>query len=198
MTIRQSISKDLANYIWDRDTPFCAYCESRGQQIDHILPVKHGGPTVKGNLVLACISCNMRKLGKLSIEHLTVGFFHVLSKGESIEWLDKIEPNKKNQRYLSGLSTTLNVPSAKKAYHNINPTKFTAPPPVDKEPIEIEEKMPKIVTCECGCGEDFVPTRSWQKYKDTSHRNAAFKKVSLYSKDFRCPHCGRLINENSL
>ena len=49
--------------------------------------------------------------------------------------------------------------------------------------------------CECGCGEIFTPTRSWQKYKNTSHRNAAFKKVSLYAKDFRCPHCGKLVNE---
>lgn len=30
--------------------------------------------------------------------------------------------------------------------------------------------------CECGCGEEFIPTREWQRFKNTKHRKAAWAK----------------------
>lgn len=45
----------------------CEYCRlpQEGQEatfhIDHVKPVKEGGPTVFDNLALACVSCSLRK-----------------------------------------------------------------------------------------------------------------------------------------
>lgn len=30
--------------------------------------------------------------------------------------------------------------------------------------------------CECGCGQEFVPVREWQRFKSTKHRKAAWAK----------------------
>lgn len=34
--------------------------------------------------------------------------------------------------------------------------------------MEKRTYQPKI--CECGCGEEFTPTREWQRFKDPGHR----------------------------
>ena len=39
----------------------CAYCDSPAETIDHIIPVKLGGLTCRGNLLPACRSCNSSK-----------------------------------------------------------------------------------------------------------------------------------------
>jgi hypothetical protein len=45
----------------------CEYCRMPQEydgfthEIDHVIPRKHGGPTVAGNLALACFPCNNNK-----------------------------------------------------------------------------------------------------------------------------------------
>jgi 5-methylcytosine-specific restriction endonuclease McrA len=81
---------NLADDIRDRDEGLCAYCGNRGGQIDHVLPYSRGGPTIRENGVVACHSCNVRKQGRLNVKYLTAGFYHLLQKGENLEWLDKL------------------------------------------------------------------------------------------------------------
>ncbi len=39
----------------------CAYCTSAANEIDHVVPLSHGGGNEISNLVPACGSCNRRK-----------------------------------------------------------------------------------------------------------------------------------------
>ena len=39
----------------------CVYCGKPGEEIDHFIAIKNGGPEVLGNLVLACRHCNGSK-----------------------------------------------------------------------------------------------------------------------------------------
>jgi len=126
----------LANYIWDRDTPYCVYCQKLGQVIDHVMPYKYNGPTIQGNLVLACISCNSKKSGRLSIEHLVRGFYHLLEKGESLEWLNEMWSLKETNPLMSALYVKINSIS-------FNQTSSTVVPLVDKELIGKEKKKQK-------------------------------------------------------
>lgn len=81
-------SEGLRDYIFDRDEGKCAYCGEQGIDIDHVLPYSKGGPTIRANGVVNCKRCNGAKSNRLSQETLTRGFYHLLSKGESISWLD--------------------------------------------------------------------------------------------------------------
>lgn len=87
---RSGWNRGVANAIWDRDEGCCVYCGGYASVIDHIFPVKAGGPTIKANGVLACGRCNYRKAAKLNIDQITRAFFHLLNKGESLEWIDKL------------------------------------------------------------------------------------------------------------
>lgn len=80
---------DLRDYIWERDRGLCVYCNTLGQHIDHVLPVKHGGKTRRNNLVLACAPCNHDKGCKLDIVYITKGFHHLLRVGESLAWVQE-------------------------------------------------------------------------------------------------------------
>lgn len=65
----------------------CVYCGDIGYVIDHVMPYSKGGPTVKGNLVLACYSCNMRKGGRVIIKYLVRGLYWLLCMGENLDWI---------------------------------------------------------------------------------------------------------------
>ena len=51
----------------DRAGHRCEYCGAPEAvfnfpfEVEHVVPVSHGGPTEPGNLALACRSCNLRK-----------------------------------------------------------------------------------------------------------------------------------------
>ena len=34
----------------------------------------------------------------------------------------------------------------------------------------------KSQICDCGCGQEFIPVREWQRFKNTKHRKAAWAK----------------------
>ncbi len=54
----------LRKQVVERAHGHCEYCllhEDDGplsHQIDHVIPVKHGGDTTDSNLCLACLDCN--------------------------------------------------------------------------------------------------------------------------------------------
>lgn len=52
--------KDIAKIIANP----CAYCGSKAEHIDHVIPIAKGGAHKVGNLVAACQSCNQRKSDK--------------------------------------------------------------------------------------------------------------------------------------
>ena len=57
----------LARQIWERASARCEYCRITQQlddapfEIDHIIAIKHGGPTVLHNLALSCYHDNSHK-----------------------------------------------------------------------------------------------------------------------------------------
>lgn len=61
------LSEDLRNRVAARADHFCEYCLIHeddtffGCQVDHIVSVKHGGPTEIDNLAYACAFCNRQK-----------------------------------------------------------------------------------------------------------------------------------------
>ena len=61
------ISNDLRELVAERAEYLCEYCLIHeddthfGCQVDHVISVKHGGPTTAGNLAYACAFCNRQK-----------------------------------------------------------------------------------------------------------------------------------------
>ena len=57
----------LRNSVWERAQAKCAYCRMPQHldrltfEVEHILPVKHGGAAALENLALACFFCNRYK-----------------------------------------------------------------------------------------------------------------------------------------
>jgi 5-methylcytosine-specific restriction endonuclease McrA len=85
------VGSGTKDYIRIRDGGICVYCEDAvGQQIDHVVPIHAGGPSIRGNLVLACVKCNMKKKGKLHELMMAKAFKHLAEVGESIDWVDKL------------------------------------------------------------------------------------------------------------
>src|SRR5438128_12574618 len=61
------ISDDLRRIVASRADYLCEYCLIHeddaffGCQVDHIISLKHGGPTESNNLAYACTFCNRNK-----------------------------------------------------------------------------------------------------------------------------------------
>lgn len=61
------MDRSLEELVWRRARSRCEYCQTpQGGdlvpfEIDHIIAVKHRGPTIAGNLALACFACNNYK-----------------------------------------------------------------------------------------------------------------------------------------
>ena len=57
----------LYDQVWQRASNCCEYCQmpqaldAMTFEVDHIIPLKVGGPTEEHNLALACDSCNKHK-----------------------------------------------------------------------------------------------------------------------------------------
>lgn len=61
------ISTTLRQLVSDRANGKCEYClihqnfSIYSHEVDHVIAVKHGGLSIEGNLVLACLPCNRYK-----------------------------------------------------------------------------------------------------------------------------------------
>ena len=61
------MDEELARLVWERASHCCEYCQMPQEydeatfETDHIIALKHGGPTRASNLCLACFSCNSFK-----------------------------------------------------------------------------------------------------------------------------------------
>lgn len=61
------LTPELRNLVVERAGHVCAYCLIHqddtvfGCHVDHIISLKHGGPTSVENLALACVFCNRAK-----------------------------------------------------------------------------------------------------------------------------------------
>lgn len=62
------MDKALVDLVHRRADNRCEYCHFPQPpfHIEHIIARKHGGPTVEGNLALACVRCNFHKGPNLS------------------------------------------------------------------------------------------------------------------------------------
>ncbi len=47
--------------ILSRDGWVCSYCGQDAKEVDHIIPVAHGGTDDEANLTAACVKCNRSK-----------------------------------------------------------------------------------------------------------------------------------------
>ena len=53
--------KMVRDFIFARDQYSCHYCGNLATQIDHKVPLSHGGTNVTSNLVASCAKCNNLK-----------------------------------------------------------------------------------------------------------------------------------------
>jgi len=66
---RRPLSTTIRATVWDRSGGVCHHCGKelhpiRDFHVDHVTPVVAGGTDDLGNLVAACVLCNLRKGGK--------------------------------------------------------------------------------------------------------------------------------------
>lgn len=76
-------------YIFKRDEGSCIYCGEPASQIDHVIPVKDGGPTITSNGVCACRRCNGKKYDKLEMDCLTRAIFWLMQHDEDVAWMEE-------------------------------------------------------------------------------------------------------------
>lgn len=61
------MNETLRNVVWRRADSRCEYCRMHQDcdplnfEVEHVIPQKHGGPSVEDNLALACFACNRHK-----------------------------------------------------------------------------------------------------------------------------------------
>ena len=68
---RKRITEEEREFIFNRDSRKCVYCQSQGPlHIDHIIPFSKGGTTDRDNLQTLCLVCNFKKGSKI---HTTDG-----------------------------------------------------------------------------------------------------------------------------
>lgn len=74
-TIERQKAKELKKSSWWKNkiqSTACYYCgkslNKTTATLDHIVPISRGGTTVKGNIVVACKSCNQAKKSMTAIE----------------------------------------------------------------------------------------------------------------------------------
>lgn len=65
---------EIREYIKEREhSDECVYCGAKANlTLEHLLPQKHGGPSVERNLVWVCKSCNSSKGARRLYEHFAI------------------------------------------------------------------------------------------------------------------------------
>ena len=62
VVIRNTITEQERNFIFDRDGRKCLACQStQDLQVDHVIPFSRGGNTSPDNLQTLCKKCNIKK-----------------------------------------------------------------------------------------------------------------------------------------
>ncbi len=72
-------------WIFERFEGQCAYCDQPATTVDHIIPIKCGGGSQRGNILPACRSCNSKKRTK----PLEQFYSECLARGSNIK-IDEI------------------------------------------------------------------------------------------------------------
>ncbi|KKL87346.1 hypothetical protein LCGC14_1935590 [marine sediment metagenome] len=68
-----------------RDNYFCVYCDNLADVVDHVIPYRIGGRSIRTNGVACCTRCNMLKRGNRTM--VVYGLTYLAIKGESLKWL---------------------------------------------------------------------------------------------------------------
>ena len=86
------ISLEIRKHVWQRANGCCEYCGIHEEdsfyrhEIDHILPIKHGGNTVPNNLALSCFYCNRYKGANIASIDSVTGKIELLFNPRKQKW----------------------------------------------------------------------------------------------------------------
>jgi len=89
---RIAIPAPLRRLVLERADGRCEYCLLHqddapfAHQLDHVLPLKHGGHTIESNLALACLECNRHKGSDLTAIDPTDGSVVLLFNPRTQLW----------------------------------------------------------------------------------------------------------------
>jgi uncharacterized protein YodC (DUF2158 family) len=92
-----TVPASLRRRIRQRAENHCEYCQlsQLGQEatfhVDHVVPVKEGGPTVADNLALACVSCSLHKGARLKLVDPATGDEETLFNPRQDGWDEHFE-----------------------------------------------------------------------------------------------------------
>lgn len=93
------ISHDLRNLVSARAEHICEYCLIHeedtffGCEVDHVISVKHGGPTEADNLAYACVFCNRQKGSDIGSILWRTGEFKRFFNPRADRWADHFRLN---------------------------------------------------------------------------------------------------------
>lgn len=94
-----SISNEIRRLVINRAKERCEYClihqkySIYSHEIDHIIPMKHGGKTSQENLALSCLSCNRHKGSDFATIDLTNNEIVPLFNPRQQNWSEHFELN---------------------------------------------------------------------------------------------------------
>jgi hypothetical protein len=89
---RITVSASIRRLVIERAGGRCEYCLLHQDdtpfthQIDHLIPIKHGGETIESNLALACLECNRHKGSDLTAIDPTDGSVVLLFNPRTQLW----------------------------------------------------------------------------------------------------------------
>jgi len=91
------VPASFASSVRERSAHRCEYCRlpaiatQTAFEVEHIVPVKHGGPTVLNNLAYACFHCNRHKGVSICGLHLSTGKIVRLFHPRKDKWHEHVK-----------------------------------------------------------------------------------------------------------
>ena len=91
------ISETLRQLVEERADGRCEYCHLPQTArlfrfpVDHIIALKHGGPTTESNLALACLTCNLHKGSDIASFDPATGELTLLYNPRKQQWESHFE-----------------------------------------------------------------------------------------------------------
>ena len=187
-------SRSMKAIILERDSYTCAYCGAPAAYVDHVNPRSNGGTATLDNGVACCRQCNLFKSAKLDLVILARGFYVALSKqSEGVQAEARPEPK----------ATSNNAKSTKKPHiplgsrarvtilgHREAPDGAVRGVPKRTVSSEMDggdhrqglsrrcRASVSYPLCHChGCGQDFVPMTTWQRFCGRKCSNDYWREV---------------------